>query len=145
MGGLYPDVDPEAWYYEYVKKASIMGIVEGYPDGNFRPEQCVNRVEAIKMGVNQFELEWSDAAIYGHFWIDIVDEAWYFEYFEIATIANVLGLDHTFVGDGVSYFPDESMFRKEAAEMLYRMKAVKDNDIDIYYEGMYEPDPIPAT
>ncbi len=44
----FPDVKTD-WYAKYVCYAKSIGIVEGYPDGLFRPAQNVNYVEAMKM------------------------------------------------------------------------------------------------
>lgn len=32
---LFPDVPANHWAYEYVTKLHQLGIIEGYPDGNF--------------------------------------------------------------------------------------------------------------
>lgn len=32
---LFPDVPASHWAYEYVTKLHQLGIIEGYPDGNF--------------------------------------------------------------------------------------------------------------
>ena len=44
----FPDVTDQ-WFAKYVCFAKENGIVEGYPDGTFKPEQTVNKVEALKM------------------------------------------------------------------------------------------------
>lgn len=48
-GSCFPDVPADAWFAPYVCAAARRGIVKGYPDGTFKPEQPVNTVEAIKM------------------------------------------------------------------------------------------------
>ena len=45
----FPDVDESAWYAPYIRYARRTGIIEGYPDGYFRPEQTVNVAEALKI------------------------------------------------------------------------------------------------
>lgn len=44
----FPDVTDE-WFAPYVCAAEEEGIVGGYPDGTFKPEQPINFVEASKM------------------------------------------------------------------------------------------------
>lgn len=44
----FPDVKEE-WFAVYVCYAKEKGWVQGYPDGNFKPAQTVNKVEALKM------------------------------------------------------------------------------------------------
>ena len=50
-GRLYADAEPGTWYSPYLRTARIFNI-EGYPDGTFRPEQQVNKVELLKMFFN---------------------------------------------------------------------------------------------
>lgn len=45
----FSDVAADAWYAGYVMIASQQGIVNGYPDGTFRPENPVKFEEAVKM------------------------------------------------------------------------------------------------
>lgn len=42
---LFPDVDENAWYADAVASLSEKGIIEGYPDGTFGPNNNVNRAE----------------------------------------------------------------------------------------------------
>ncbi|MBR2490177.1 MAG: DUF11 domain-containing protein [Ruminiclostridium sp.] len=44
--GLFPDVPASKWYAAYVEAASELGLITGYPDGTFRPEQNITRAEA---------------------------------------------------------------------------------------------------
>ncbi|MDD4287582.1 MAG: CRISPR-associated protein Cas4 [Candidatus Peribacteraceae bacterium] len=44
----FPDVEDE-WFAPYVCMAKEEGIVDGYPDGTFKPEQTINFVEAAKI------------------------------------------------------------------------------------------------
>ncbi len=48
-GSCFPDVNTTDWFSQYVCLALKRGIVEGYPDGNFKPGNNVNYVEALKM------------------------------------------------------------------------------------------------
>jgi len=43
----FSDVKKEKWYTDYVIWAAEKGVVEGYPDGTFRPEAPVTREEAV--------------------------------------------------------------------------------------------------
>ncbi len=44
----FPDVEDE-WFAKYVCTAKTEGIINGYPDGTFRPNQRINFVEASKI------------------------------------------------------------------------------------------------
>jgi len=45
----FSDIDPRAWYTEYICYAKENGVISGYPDGTFKPEQTINLVEALKI------------------------------------------------------------------------------------------------
>jgi len=43
---LYPDVPEGKWYAQYVEAATELGLINGYPDGTFRPDKTITRAEA---------------------------------------------------------------------------------------------------
>lgn len=43
---LFPDVEENDWFYDFVRTAANNGLVVGYPDGDFRPEANITRAEA---------------------------------------------------------------------------------------------------
>ncbi|MBU1953778.1 S-layer homology domain-containing protein, partial [Patescibacteria group bacterium] len=76
----FSDVQKGAWYMPYLKTAKEAGIIEGYPDGTFKPEQRVNYVEMMKMFLLAAGAQLPEVA---------VDAAWYQPYVHYA-IANDL-------------------------------------------------------
>ena len=60
-GGYYSDVDDNAYYATAVERLTDFGVMRGYEDGTFRPENTLTRAEAaalICMAQNQ-RPEWS--------------------------------------------------------------------------------------
>lgn len=53
----FSDVDSSQWYASYVCSAKENGIVNGYPDGTFRPSNSINYVEALKMLLETYNLK----------------------------------------------------------------------------------------
>jgi hypothetical protein len=45
----FPDVDPNVWYAPYVAWAVEQGIVNGYDDGNFHPDEPIIRQHACSI------------------------------------------------------------------------------------------------
>ncbi|MDD3066285.1 MAG: S-layer homology domain-containing protein [Candidatus Gracilibacteria bacterium] len=64
----FPDVALDAWFAPFVCLAKSKGIIAGYPDGDFKPENPVNLAEAVTIISNTFGLEIPAAAS---------GEAWY--------------------------------------------------------------------
>ncbi len=51
----FPDVDSESWYAKYVADVKRTGLVEGYPDGSFMPDEPITRAEFASMVVRYIE------------------------------------------------------------------------------------------
>src|SRR5206468_3599144 len=45
----FSDVPPGSTFYDYVRCLACRGIVSGYPDGTFRPNNLVTRGQACKI------------------------------------------------------------------------------------------------
>lgn len=45
----YSDVDSTSWAYQYITKASTLGVIEGDGTGNFSPNRPVTNQEAVVM------------------------------------------------------------------------------------------------
>ncbi|MBR0441954.1 MAG: S-layer homology domain-containing protein, partial [Firmicutes bacterium] len=52
-GSVFPDVADSAWYAGYVSTAAACGMVEGYPDGTFKPDKLLKYAEFIAMMTEQ--------------------------------------------------------------------------------------------
>ncbi len=154
---LFPDTPEGEWYSPYVKTARARGTIDGYPDGMFRPLNCVNRVEAMKMAVLEFNGGvvpndgYAGQSILLDSFSDIKKNAWYYPYFEYAIASDSVGRNHvravydasSLYYETVQFFaPADSMTRKEVAEMLFRLKTLKDNPNIEIFNSYYEPLPI---
>lgn len=76
----FPDVSVDVWYAPYVAKMKDLGVVQGYPDGTFHPDDSVNRAEAVKMflGVAGKLVESVDLTT--NVFTDVDTGAWYAPY-----------------------------------------------------------------
>ncbi len=52
----FTDVDVNHWAAGYIKTVNEKGILKGYPDNTFKPDECLTRSEMITAVVNAFNL-----------------------------------------------------------------------------------------
>ncbi len=117
----FSDLDKKSWYYPYVTTAYAAKMVNGYADGTFRPTQCVNRMEALKMAVLQFT-GGVKPIVAGSLEGDFKGE-WFYDYLNFAAYANL-------AFEELRYQVGGEMSRQEVAELLFRLKAVFDHRRD---------------
>lgn len=102
----------EHWAKSYIEEAASKGIISGYPDGTFLPENPVKRSEFTKM-VNNTLGNTSTANIS---FSDVPSYEWYYTDVSKAVAAGYAGGYDT--GD---FKPDNFITRQEAAVMLSRI------------------------
>ncbi|MEG1404427.1 MAG: S-layer homology domain-containing protein, partial [Oscillospiraceae bacterium] len=67
--GSFPDVPSSEWFAENVTLLAKHGIISGYPDGTFKPNNLLTRGEFIKMLTTVAEI-WTDKAPSGIHWAE---------------------------------------------------------------------------
>ena len=115
---LFPDVKPDQWFYPYVKKASTLGIVSGYPDGTFRPGKTVNLAEVLKMLYIANDVE--PVAEVRAPYVDVPMDAWFVNQANDAKTKHFIDA----YSDG-NLHPDWAMTRGKLTEVAYRFSYVK--------------------
>ncbi|MEK7146258.1 MAG: S-layer homology domain-containing protein, partial [Patescibacteria group bacterium] len=113
------------WYTDYVATAQSNGVVEGYPDGSFKPAQGVNRVEFLKMLFNSTDLE-VDENVSEDPYEDVSGDDWFAPYVQFAKEKNL------FPTDGDDFHPGNPMERAEVAEVIYRLILIQQNNADVF-------------
>lgn len=106
----FPDVPYESWFGPHVCTAWRQGIIDGYPDGTFRPEEGVNFAEAAKMISLAFGLTGVDLPNFGA----QGNIEWYKPYAQFLASANAIPPTIK----GFNY----PLLRGEMAEILYRLR-----------------------
>ena len=108
----FKDINNNAWYAPYIRKAYKEGWIEGYNDGNFKPEQTINKVEALKIlgEVQNWELPINPENPYK----DTLGTEWFIGYLSYAK-------SHNYLEETGSYFsPEKFMSRAKISEIIYR-------------------------
>lgn len=74
----FNDVKKSDWYFDYVITLSNAGIIEGYPDGSFKPGAFVNRVEALKIILTALKM--ADIFLETSPYSDVKKDDWFYKY-----------------------------------------------------------------
>ena len=109
---IFSDVSKSHSNYEAIKYLEAQGIINGYEDGTFKPEQTVNRVEALKMLMIAFDLKASVANELP--FSDTDGSAWY-----ASTLATALDRAIVEGYDDGSFRPSNTVNKAEYLKMLF--------------------------
>lgn len=121
-GEDFSDVSSGDWFYEYVSFGADQGFIEGYEDGTFRPNDPINRAEAVVItmriaGEEEYEVDedWEEFE-------DVDADAWYAYAIQLAADAGIVeGYDNG------EFRPGNNITRAEVAAVAVRT-------YDEYYE-----------
>lgn len=53
--GCFSDTPADQWYAKYICLAKEKGVIGGYPDGTFKPDQNINQAESLKIVLLAFQ------------------------------------------------------------------------------------------
>ncbi len=107
----FTDVPASHWAHDYVQALYCQGIVTGYLDQTFRPDNPTSRVQFTKMLV--LGMGWPLEHPVTPTFVDVPELAWGYEYVETAASRGVIGgyADRTF-------HPSNPITRGQVAKML---------------------------
>lgn len=115
----FNDVEAGAWYMKYVRTAKESGIVEGYPDGSYRPAQAVARNEFLKIF---FVADGRDfgSSVSSAPYLDVPvsnDTAWFIKFVDFVRQHDLMDTDRA-----GNFQPAAPMTRGDVAEFIYRLE-----------------------
>lgn len=94
---IFGDVDGSHWANEYISAMSASGIINGFEDGTFRPDEVITYEQAAKMAVQLFNISYYDNT------------------YPVGYVSAVIGEG---INDGVSALIGESLTRSDAAAII---------------------------
>lgn len=115
----FPDVEIGSWYEPFVCDAAARKYVNGYANGTFRPNDAVNKVEALKMITTVFDIPLEVITDDNREIVNFADvslSAWYTQYLLTAYNTRVLPIPGQ---TGAHFGPQDSLKRGEAAAYIY--------------------------
>lgn len=121
------DVPLYSWYAPYISRAKALGLVNGYPDGSFKPDDPINRVEAVKILMQAFRFDLDSAGIRTDNYEDVLTWEWYFPAVNFALQQRLI--DGIRLPNGTiqydSFGPGRSIKRGEMAKLAVKAIELK--------------------
>ncbi|MGX8699624.1 MAG: S-layer homology domain-containing protein, partial [bacterium] len=111
-GKTFSDVPANAWYAEAVGKIAGLGVVAGYPDGTFHPNQSITRAEFATMIVRLAKVSVEPTV---PSFEDVEPESWAYPYVETAAKLGWI------VGHEGNFSPKNALTRAEAVTIMNRV------------------------
>ena len=105
----YPDVDESYWAYPQINLLTEKGVIVGYPDGTFKPDDNVTRAEFAAMAIRALGQEHTKVIQPVHF-TDINEEHWAYSDIQKALYFDLVSCDK----NGELFRPDDSVSRAES-------------------------------
>lgn len=121
------DVPKDYWGFEYIADLAERGVIKGYEDGSFKPENIVLRSEWAKMMVTAAGLSVNDNGTY------FTDTNGHWANSYINTAKNYL----TGYSDG-SYRPDQAATREDVTVAMVKLKGYDLSDVDYSYLNTFK-------
>ena len=105
----YPDVSPNHWAAEQIKILTEQGVLVGYPDGTFQPDENVTRAEFASMAIKALGQEHAQVAQPVNF-TDISPEYWAYDAIQKALFFDLISYEQ----EGQLFRPEDSVSRAES-------------------------------
>lgn len=109
----FPDVGYKEWYSPYICTAKNLKIINGYDDGNFKPNQTVNNAEGLKILGEFYKWNATNKPV----------EPWYEPFVNFGKTANLLDNPDNFE-------PNQAATRGGMSSILYHYLAIKEYQVD---------------
>lgn len=119
----FTDTDPAAWYHDGVHFCLDEGLMEGYGDGIFGPNNNLSRAQLVQTLYNK---EGRPAVTGESAFDDVAGDAWYAD---AVTWAAANGVVDGY-GNG-KYGPNDPITREQLATILYRYAQAKGYDVSV--------------
>lgn len=105
----FPDVSDNYWAAPEIKLLSEQGVIVGYPDGTFKPDDNVTRAEFAAMAIRALGQQHTKVAQPVHF-SDIDEEYWAYEDIQKALYFDLISCEKS----GELFRPEDSVSRAES-------------------------------
>ncbi|WLR53017.1 S-layer homology domain-containing protein [Bacillus tianshenii] len=117
----FPDVDEDAWYANYVSALVEEGVINGFEDGTFRPDETLTRAQMAKMITEAYDIKAAEDAEIP--FEDLEGATWAKEYIAALYDAGIV--------DGVKedeFAPLANVTRAQVAAFVYKTEIAGDDE-----------------
>lgn len=129
----YSDIDMSADYSQSALRLQDLGIINGYDDGTFRPENQITRAEFTKIVVCMMDKDTeARAAASTSSFFDIPSGSWFAPYINYAVTQDIL----SGYSDG-SFGPYKTISLAEAVTILMRTLGYSEDSVGYYWPDNY--------
>lgn len=113
----FPDVPSSHPHSDAINQLASMGVINGYPDGSFKPDNTVNRAEFVKMILTALDYELIDKKTPS--FKDSIKTDWHYPYIETAKFHEMIkGYSNRLVKPGQTIIKAEGLkIALEAAKL----------------------------
>lgn len=116
----FKDINADDWFSDYVITAKDAGIINGYKDDTFKPNQSINRAETIKILMNAAGYSDNELEAKNHIFADVKADDWYSSYLNYAYSQDVIS-GYTDVDGNKNFQPMKAITRAEAVKMISKI------------------------
>jgi hypothetical protein len=118
--GTFPDIAITHWCNQYAKTARAQGIISGYPDGTFRPNQKVTQIEALKILINSGRNGIMLEPMLRQKYTDVRTSDWWAPYIQFAQ-DTLYSENPIYLRRSASYGINTQMPRAETAYLVWKL------------------------
>jgi cysteine-rich repeat protein len=125
----FPDVQFYDWHVGYIAKAKELGLVKGYPDGLFRPNDPILRAEATKIMVSAFAFDVNETIDFKseEKYPDILNDQWYYPAMNFVVKYDLMDSKRSRTGKFLeAYGPGWPITRGEMAQLAVKLLKMKE-------------------
>ncbi len=113
------DTASHIWYTPYLQSAKDLEIIHGYPDGTFRPYNCINLADTLKIFFLALDKE-LDLPNTDFLYNDTPENEWFTPFTSFAASKNIINIYNSNTVN-----PGQKMIRGYLAEIIYRYEMSK--------------------
>lgn len=121
-GDFFLDVPTSHWAYQYIKEMTNRGILSGYNENEFGPEDNITRAQFAAIMCRAASLDTDNVSATSY--VDVAPSDWFAQYVETAKYY-LSG----YISDGKKYYkPNENAVREDIAVALVKLKGYSTTD-----------------